>query len=129
MKKNINFYIFIYLSALFLFSVFFLYQKHDVANDSTISEWLINYEGGFTKRGIIGKLSIYLSNFLVLEDIYSAPPSNKNSTLILIATPFRTWSRIIAFLPSATLLLISTPLLIGPGCKTTIFLLNLSNRC
>ena len=67
MKKNINFYIFIYLSALFLFSVFFLYQKHDVANDSTISEWLINYEGGFTKRGIIGQLSIYLSNFFIIK--------------------------------------------------------------
>ena len=67
MKKNINFYIFIYLSVLFLFSVFFLYQKHDVANDSTISEWLINYEGGFTKRGLIGQLSIYLSNLFVIK--------------------------------------------------------------
>ena len=67
MKKNINFYIFIYLSILFLFSVFFLYQKHHVANDSTISEWLINYEGGFTKRGIIGQLSIYLSNFFIIK--------------------------------------------------------------
>jgi len=67
MKKNINFYIIIYLSILFLFSVFFLYQKHDVANDSTISEWLINYEGGFTKRGLIGQLSIYLSNFFIVK--------------------------------------------------------------
>ena len=67
MKKNINFYIFIYLSVLFLFSVFFLYQKHDVANDSTISEWLINYEGGFTKRGLVGQLSIYLSNFFTIK--------------------------------------------------------------
>jgi len=67
MKKNINFYIFIYLSVLFFFSVFFLYQKHDVANDSTISEWLINYEGGFTKRGLIGQLSIYLSNLFIIK--------------------------------------------------------------
>ncbi len=67
MKKNINFYIFIYLSILFFFSVFFLYQKHDVANDSTISEWLINYEGGFTKRGLIGQLAIYLSNFFIIK--------------------------------------------------------------
>ena len=67
MKKNINSYLFIYLIILFLFSVFFLYQKHDVANDSTISEWLINYEGGFTKRGIIGQISIYLSNFFDIK--------------------------------------------------------------
>ena len=67
MKKNINFYLFIYLTILFLFSIFFLYQKHDVSNDSTISEWLINYEGGFTKRGLIGQLSIYISDFLSLR--------------------------------------------------------------
>ena len=64
---SILFYILIYLSILFLFSVFFLFQKHDVANDSTISEWLINYEGGFTKRGLIGQLSIYLSNFFIVQ--------------------------------------------------------------
>ena len=51
----------IYLLILFFFSVFYLYQKHTVGNDSTISEWLINYEGGFTKRGLIGQISIYLS--------------------------------------------------------------------
>ena len=67
MKKNINFYIFTYLTILFLFSVFFLYLKHGVSNDSTISEWLINYEGGFTKRGLIGQLSIYLSNFFTIK--------------------------------------------------------------
>ncbi len=67
MKKNINIYIFIYLIILFLFSLFFLYQKHDVANDSTISEWLINYEGGFTKRGLIGQISIYISNLFLIK--------------------------------------------------------------
>ena len=67
MKKNINFYIFTYLTILFFFSIFFLYQKHEVANDSTISEWLINYEGGFTKRGLIGQLSIYLTNFFTIK--------------------------------------------------------------
>ncbi len=67
MKKKINIYIFYYLSILFLFSIFFLYQKHDVANDSTISEWLINYEGGFTKRGIVGQFSIYLSKLFIIS--------------------------------------------------------------
>ncbi len=67
MKKNINTHIFTYLSILFLFALFFLYQKHDVANDSTISEWIINYEGGFTKRGLIGQISIYISNFFLIK--------------------------------------------------------------
>ena len=44
-----------------VFSYFFLFTKHQVGYDSTISEWLINYEGGFTKRGIIGQLIIEFS--------------------------------------------------------------------
>ena len=62
MKKNINLYLSYYLIILFFFAVFFLFQKHHVANDSTISEWLINYEGGFTKRGLIGQISFYIAN-------------------------------------------------------------------
>jgi hypothetical protein len=50
-----------YLTLLFILSVFYLFYKHNVANDSTISEWLINYTGGFTKRGLIGQSAIYLS--------------------------------------------------------------------
>mgnify|MGYP001170444767 CR=1 FL=1 len=67
MKKKLNKYLSIYLSILFFFAVFFLYQKHNTGNDSTISEWLINYSGGFTKRGIIGQISIFFSNLFLLE--------------------------------------------------------------
>ena len=67
MKKNINTYLKYYFFILLFFSVIYLYQKHTVGNDSTISEWLINYSGGFTKRGIIGQLCIYLANYLELN--------------------------------------------------------------
>ena len=63
MKKKIEIYLFFYLIVLLGFSYFFLFVKHEVANDSTISEWLINYEGGFTKRGIIGQIAIELSRY------------------------------------------------------------------
>ena len=49
------------------FSVFFLQHKHAVENDSTISEWLINYSGGFTKRGIIGQFCIYFAKYFNLN--------------------------------------------------------------
>jgi hypothetical protein len=62
MKKNINSYLAFYLFVLFLFGLFFLFIKHSVGNDSTISEWLINYKGGFTKRGIIGEICIWFAN-------------------------------------------------------------------
>ena len=67
MKKKFNKYFIYYLSLLFFFSIVYLFQKHTVGNDSTISEWLINYQGGFTKRGLIGQLSIFLADFLKLD--------------------------------------------------------------
>ena len=60
-SKNFNKYFNLYLIILFIFSLFYLQIKYNVGNDSTISEWLINYEGGFTKRGLIGQIAIYLS--------------------------------------------------------------------
>ena len=54
----------LYISILFIFSVFYLYGKYNVGNDSTVSEWLINYEGGFTKRGLIGQIAIHIGEFL-----------------------------------------------------------------
>ncbi len=61
MKIIIKKQLFIYLLILLFFSIFHLHIKSSVGNDSTISEWLINYTGGFTKRGIIGQISIFFS--------------------------------------------------------------------
>ena len=63
MEKKLNNYLFLYLLILLSFSYFFLFIKHEVGNDSTISEWLINYEGGFTKRGLVGQTAIEISRF------------------------------------------------------------------
>ena len=63
MEKKLNNYLLLYLLILLSFSYFFLFIKHEVGNDSTISEWLINYEGGFTKRGLIGEIAIEISRF------------------------------------------------------------------
>ena len=54
----------LYISILFIFSVFYLLGKYNVGNDSSVSEWLINYEGGFTKRGLIGQIAIHIGEFL-----------------------------------------------------------------
>jgi len=39
-----------------LFAFIQLYIKHTGGTDSTISEWLINYQGGFVRRGFLGEL-------------------------------------------------------------------------
>lgn len=64
-KNNENKLFFIYLSFLFICASIFLFNKHSVGNDSTISEWLINYQGGFTRRGLLGEFAFKLA--LVFE--------------------------------------------------------------
>ena len=65
--KNIGNYLKIYIIYLSFFAVFYLFFKHTVLNDSSISEWLINYQGGFTRRGLSGEFVIIISNFFDLK--------------------------------------------------------------
>ena len=60
-------YFLLYLSLLLLFGIFFLYTKHTVQNDSTISEWIINYQGGFGKRGLIGEICFQIAQFFNIK--------------------------------------------------------------
>ena len=60
-------YFLLYLSLLLLFGIFFLYEKHIIGNDSTISEWMINYQGGFTKRGVIGEICFQIAQFFNIK--------------------------------------------------------------
>lgn len=60
-KTNENKFFFFYLLFLFFSASIFLFNKHTVGNDSTISEWLINYQGGFTRRGLLGDLAFNLA--------------------------------------------------------------------
>ena len=56
---------FLYLVLIGFFVVFYLYTKHSIGNDSSISEWLINYKGGFTRRGMGGEVTIFLQIYLI----------------------------------------------------------------
>ncbi len=59
--KKFNYYFIIYLIFISIFCIVALYKKHTVGNDSTISEWLINYQGGFSRRGLVGEVFIILA--------------------------------------------------------------------
>ena len=52
---------------LIFYSVFYLIGKHDGGLDWSVSEWLINYQGGFTRRGLGGEINIFLSNFFSIS--------------------------------------------------------------
>ena len=61
-----NFYLKFYLIFLYTFAVFFFFQKYNNYVEWTISEWLINYQGGFTRRGLIGEIVFQFSKYTIL---------------------------------------------------------------
>ena len=62
---NNKFLIFILFNIFYV--IFYLYFKHEVGNDTSISEWLINYQGGFTRRGLGGEINIFFADFFSIS--------------------------------------------------------------
>ena len=62
----------------FFFSLIFLFEKSKIASDFSISEMLINYNGGFTRRGLIGQIffnihenfNIKINNIIFFSQIF-----------------------------------------------------------
>ena len=66
-KKIINISLFLYL----ILSIFFLVFKSTKINDFSISEMLINYNGGLIARGFLGSLIFKFHNFFSVNIILS----------------------------------------------------------
>lgn len=66
-NAKFNQYFKAYLVTLFFFAAFFLYQKYNNSVEWTISEWLINYQGGFTRRGFIGEIIFQISKIFSIN--------------------------------------------------------------
>ena len=62
-----NKYFKIYLLFVLFFTTIQLLFKYEGGTDSTISEWLINYQGGFVRRGLLGELFFQISIKLNIE--------------------------------------------------------------
>ena len=119
MKKKFRNYLILYLSFLFFISIFVLYTKHNVGNDSTISEWIINYSGGFTKRGMIGEISIFFARLFdqnLRDIIYIFQLSILGIYYILVYIFFKN-----SYLERYSLLAIFSPIfLIYPVAETEV---------
>ena len=55
------------LTRIIFFSIIFLYILHFINYSKIISNWalvelLINYEGGFVRRGLLGQLNLFFEN-------------------------------------------------------------------
>ena len=59
--KNFNKYFFVYLSLIFFSSVFFITKTYNLHVNNSIAEWIINYQGGFGRRGFLGEIFSQIS--------------------------------------------------------------------
>ena len=71
MKKKLSddwssYYLY-YILILIVCGIFILYSKHDVGNDSSLSDWLINYSGGFVRRGFVGQIVLEFAYFFSIK--------------------------------------------------------------
>ena len=73
-KKNIileDIVSFLFLSIIFIGGIFNVIANKTYTEDNwTIGEWLINYQGGFVRRGFGGELIYHLSNIFSISPIY-----------------------------------------------------------
>ena len=86
---NNKFLIFILFNIFYV--IFYLYFKHEVGNDTSISEWLINYQGGFTRRGLGGEINIFFADFFAIslrDTIFFVQSIIHVSYLLLLSVSF-----------------------------------------
>ena len=69
-SSKINLFFKIYIITIFFSSILILYHKFLYPTDWTTSEWLINYHGGFVRRGLIGELLLLINQFLNVNPRY-----------------------------------------------------------
>lgn len=61
--KQYNNIFFLYLTFLLGFIIFFLAAVHNSPVNNSMAEWVINYQGGFTRRGLMGEIIFQISQF------------------------------------------------------------------
>ena len=59
-KDNIVFFYFVYL--LVGTYIYLILQINEFPQKYVFTEWLINYEGGYVNRGLLGQIVFYISN-------------------------------------------------------------------
>ena len=65
--KQYKFIFSLYLCFLFLFATFFLSAVHNLSVNNSMAEWVINYQGGFTRRGFLGEFVFQISQLFDLQ--------------------------------------------------------------
>jgi len=99
--SNFDRYFKIYLISLFFLGIYYLHYKHNAGNDSSISEYLINYQGSFVRRGLPGEIIFRYSDYFNLNlrfQIFIFQSIIHSSFLILIYNLFKNFKKNIIIL-------------------------------
>ena len=60
-------YLYYYLLSLFFITLYYLSALNIVETYNAMTEWLINYQGGFVRRGFLGEILFRISKFLEID--------------------------------------------------------------
>ena len=67
LDKYYKFILIIYISLISILSVYYLMGVNIVSTYNAMTEWVINYQGGFVRRGLIGEIIYQVSIFFDLN--------------------------------------------------------------
>ena len=67
LEKNYKFILKLYISLVIFLSLYYLGGVNVGTTYNAMSEWVINYQGGFVRRGLIGEIIFQISNFFGLN--------------------------------------------------------------
>jgi len=67
LEKKFKSLIKLYILFLTIVSIFYLSALNQVATYNAMAEWVVNYQGGFVRRGLIGEIIFQLSGFFELN--------------------------------------------------------------
>ena len=70
LKKNFNFLIYYFIFIIFVGAIKNFLDNTEYDNTWTIGEWLINYSGGFIRRGLFGSIIYEISNLTKISPIF-----------------------------------------------------------
>jgi hypothetical protein len=65
-----NYFLITILISSFIYILWSIKLLNDFPWRYVFTDWIINYEGGYIRRGLLGEVSINLSNFLNLNIKY-----------------------------------------------------------
>ena len=66
-EKNYKIFLKIYISLISFLSVYYLMGVNIVLTYNAMTEWVINYQGGFVRRGLLGEVVFQISDFFKIQ--------------------------------------------------------------